>query len=173
MLSAGHRLDIASQDHEDEEGNMVKGGKFFVRPYDLISVVVLLLLDQIFYFMILLTSSDVTEELMGGLEIARRTSIIGRQTDEELFFLLSLFNSFNRSEPTQIEGAGFTPINKELFVGFTVLVVLCLVVGLMFGPTFDWHKDRPIVGPFLVALEDLPDCHWKVDQDKWETCKFM
>jgi hypothetical protein len=57
---------------------------------DYIPATLILLKSFTFLFLIAHASFDVADEAKAGLEVIRRKSLIGRNTDEELFFLLSL-----------------------------------------------------------------------------------
>lgn len=59
------------------------------------------------------SAADVAEEAMAGLEVIRRKTMLGRKTDEELYFMLSMFSSYTAYKKMEISAGGYYYISKE------------------------------------------------------------
>ncbi|ODN01246.1 Gustatory receptor for bitter taste 66a [Orchesella cincta] len=78
--------------------------------------------------------TSVSEEASEGLEIVRRKGLMGPKTDEELYFVLSLYVSFCGHYDTAISAARFFSFDKSFVVGFLGTIFSYFVIIIQFSP---------------------------------------
>jgi len=86
---------------------------FFVRPRDWAPGVLMLFLSTSLMFSAAKSAADVADEAMAGLEVIRRKTMLGRKSDDELYFMLSMFSSYTAYKKLELAGGGYYYMNKE------------------------------------------------------------
>lgn len=86
---------------------------YFVRPKDWAPGLLMLLLSVLLMFTAAKSAAHVAEEAKAGLEVLRRKTMLERKTDEELFFMLSMFSSYTAYKKMEINCGGYYYMNKE------------------------------------------------------------
>jgi len=110
---------------------------------------------------------------MDGLEVLRRKAMIGRESDDELFFHFSMFQSYSgRKDGCFLRCGSFFTLNKQLITGIFVTFLGYFIVLQQFHPTFEYVPQvstavrseeltqREKIGKFLYRVENLAYCHW-------------
>ncbi|CAL8126820.1 unnamed protein product [Orchesella dallaii] len=87
--------------------------QYYIRPFDWLPALLIFCISVYLIFVASKAAAEVAEEALGGLEIIRRKTLLGRQTDEELYFMLSMFNSFTSYRRIELSGGGYFFMNKE------------------------------------------------------------
>ncbi len=86
---------------------------YFIRPHDWAPGLLMLLLSLTIMYVAAKSAADVAEESMAGLEVIRRKTMLGRKTDEELYFMLSMFSSYTAYKKMEISTGGYYSMSKE------------------------------------------------------------
>lgn len=86
---------------------------YFIRPRDWAPGALMLTLSMVLMLRAAKCAADVAEEAMAGLEVIRRKTMLGRKTDEELYFMLSMFSSYTAYKKMEISAGGYYYMNKE------------------------------------------------------------
>lgn len=103
--------------------------------------------------------------LFPGLEVLRRKTVLGRRTDEELYFMLSMFASFTAYKKMELSGGGYFYMNKEFIIGIVSTVFSYFIILYQFGPILDAKTEtgspkRQMIGEFFTDLEGLGPKHF-------------
>ena len=77
------------------------------------------------------------DEAKAGLEVIRRKCLIGRRSDEELYFVLSLYSSYSSYEEIEMTGGSFFGVNKEFWMGIISVICSLFVIIIQIAPVFD------------------------------------
>lgn len=120
---------------------------------------------------------------MDGLEVIRRKSMIGRNSDDQLLFHFTMFQSFTGAEEGIILRCGrFFSLNRAFLAGIFGTFLGYFIVLQQFHPTFEYAPQlssaervealafREKVGKFLYRLEHLSYCHWVGEMN--DECPF-
>ena len=67
---------------------------------------VLCIQDAFFLFVVARSAANVVDEAEAGLEVVRRKTMLGRRTDEELFFNFSMYYSYTAYKGCVLRGGG-------------------------------------------------------------------
>lgn len=97
--------------------------------------------------------------------------ILGRKTDEELYFALSMYSSYTAFKKLEVSGGGYFYLNKEFIVGVVSTILSYFIIIYQFNPKLDFElpgagvdssseERREAAGKFLSKIEKLVDDHW-------------
>ncbi len=89
---------------------------------------------------------EVGEEAMGGFEILRRRTVIGRRTNEELYFLLTMFASYTAYKRIELSAGGYFYLNKEFLIGVISAILSYFIIIYQFQPKLGEFRDRDAQG---------------------------
>jgi hypothetical protein len=148
-------------------GSSARGeGDFFIRPYDWVPGLIIAMQSIIFVLVTSKIASDVGEEALSGVDIVRRRVFLHRKTDHDLFFQLSMQNSFDSYRRFDISTGQYEYINKDWIQGWINTVAGYFIILYQFQPLMDephkkdWDK-RKKLAEFLNEVEMLePSEHW-------------
>lgn len=75
-----------------------------------------MLVNACILFFVLEAAAEVGDEATAGLEVIRRRTMLGKRSDEELYFTVSMFSSYTCYKLVRLRGGGFFYFDKELLV---------------------------------------------------------
>ncbi|ODN01126.1 hypothetical protein Ocin01_05567 [Orchesella cincta] len=149
--------------------------QYFIRPFDWLPALLIFCMSVYLIFVASKAAAEVAEEALGGLEIIRRKTLLGRQTDEELYFMLSMFNSFTSYRRIELSGGGYFFMNKEFIVGLFSTILSYFIILAQFRPVMDYHPTeydenpallRERMGRMLTIFEGVPEHHYLTTKQK-------
>lgn len=140
-------------------------GTFFIRPNDYFPGLIILVQSVLILIIVSKAAAEVGEEALAGLEVIRRKTMLGRRTDEELYFALSMFSSYTAYKKLQLCGGGYFYLDKEFIIGIISTIFSYFIITYQFQPTLDFKPvaqdmKRCEIGLFLQNFENLPPFHW-------------
>jgi len=145
-------------------------GDYFIRPWDWAPGILIFVQALMFVIITSKAASDVGEEAIAGVDIVRRRMFLHRKTDEDLYFQLSMQNSFDSYRRFDIAGGQYGYINKDFIQGWVNTMAGYFIILYQFQPVMDLsHKNDPekrkAIGLFLNIVEGLkPANHWMVTE---------
>ncbi|CAL8106901.1 unnamed protein product [Orchesella dallaii] len=174
---------IRTAKHGDNRGDAAYPTKnneaFFVRPRDWAPGFLMLFLSTSLMLSAAKSAADVAEEAMAGLEVIRRKTMLGRKSDDELYFMLSMFSSYTAYKKMELTGGGYYYMNKDFIIGLISNALSYFIILYQFQPVMDksfpgvhpTREERIRYGQYLQNIEGLEDDHYDTTPivgDPWD-----
>ncbi|CAG7728984.1 unnamed protein product [Allacma fusca] len=95
----------------------------------------------VFLYQASISASEVAERSLEGLEIIRRKGILGRRSDEELYFVMSLYMSYTGHFDIGINASKMFTFNKSFLISMFILAFTFFIIVVQFTPILQMTDD--------------------------------
>jgi hypothetical protein len=110
---------------------------FFARRNDWPTGLAIGFQNAAFLYLVSKSAANVGDEAMAGLEVVRRKSLLGRRTDEELYFQFSMYYSYSAYKGCILRGGGYFDLNRDFMIGLFSTFLSYFIIIQQFHPYFD------------------------------------
>jgi len=138
---------------------------YFIRPLDWLPAFVMLVQNWACIMLFTIVTAEFAEEALVGLDILRKKSLLNRNNDHEMYFLMTINTGFSAFKRVEYYGGHFFYVNKEMCVTILSTTLSYFIIIYQFQPildhqTFGNSSLRETYGVWMETLEDLPEHHW-------------
>jgi hypothetical protein len=99
------------------------------RRADCAIVGMFVIMSAVILFHVTMSPAEINDEALEGLEVIRRRGFMGKKSDEELYFILSMYVSYTGHYEIAVVCGNYFTMDKTLFITF--LGTMCVYFVLM------------------------------------------